>query len=330
MAGFEGARPGILGEAIREWRWSKYVPLYLAGVAAGAGLGIGLATWPDSPVVEAPAAPLTAAVVVTDEPAGALAPFALGAEETAPVLPAAVDSDILNGPAFVELPIEFVRAAGGATALPLPVSEAPVPDPVAPAAPIAPAVIPVEPVAPVAVPAQPVAPVAPAVAESPAPPVAPEAPAAPALPPAKPNFYVPTVSAGPVTDMELRLFNRLNEERAAAGLAPFVLDSGLSLIARTRSQQLIDQNYFAHTDPYGYSMYVELLAHFGYTSYAWAGENLAMNNYKLSESPERATTALMNSPTHRANILATDFFRVGIGEITDSSGRHYFTMIFLG
>jgi len=130
--------------------------------------------------------------------------------------------------------------------------------------------------------------------------------------------------------MELRLFALLNEERAAAGLAPYVLDSGLTRVARTRSQQLIDQDYFAHTDPSGYSMYVELLAHFGYTSYAWAGENLAMNNYALAESPERATKSLMNSPTHRANVLATDFFRIGIGEITDARGRHYFTMIFLG
>ena len=71
--------------------------------------------------------------------------------------------------------------------------------------------------------------------------------------------------------MELRLFDLLNAERAAAGLAPYVLDSGLTRVARTRSQQLIDQNYFAHTDPYGYSMYVELLAHFGYTSLRLGG-----------------------------------------------------------
>jgi uncharacterized protein YkwD len=38
----------------------------------------------------------------------------------------------------------------------------------------------------------------------------------------------------------------------------------------------------------------------------------------------------MNSPTHRANILANDFFRIGIGEVTDAKGRHFFTMIFLG
>lgn len=302
MASFEGARPGVLGEAIREWRFSKFIPLYLAGIAAGAGLGIGIATWPASEVVDAPeSAPVFSAPVVVEAPVFAPAPA-----------PAPVETGINAAAITVELPIEFIRAMGG-----LPAIE-PAPAGPAPAAPIVP-------VAPASQ-----APSAPAPAPAVQPAAQPEAPVAPPVAVARPNFYVPEVSSGPATDMELRLFNLLNEQRAAEGLAPYVLDAGLTKVARTRSQQLIDQNYFAHTDPYGYSMYVELLAHFGFTSYAWAGENLAMNNYAVSESPERATTSLMNSPTHRANIMATDFFRVGIGEITDARGRHYFTMIFLG
>lgn len=305
MAGFEGARPGILGEAVREWRFSKYIPLYLAGIAAGAGLGIGIATWPSSAVVEAPArAPefSTSAPAVVDAPVFAPAPATVAAGINAIAYP-------------VDLPEEFIRAMGGLPALE--------PAPAQPAA-----AAPVAPVVPIAPASQ--APSAPAPAPASQPVVQPPAPVAPPAPAPKPNFYVPQVSDGPATDMELRMFNLVNQERAAAGLPPLVLESGLTKIARTRSQQLIDQGYFAHTDPYGYSMYVELLAHFGYTSYAWAGENLAMNNYDVSESPERATKSLMNSPTHRANILANDFFRVGIGEVTDARGRHFFTMIFLG
>lgn len=300
MVGFEGARPGVLGEAIREWRLSKYVPLYLAGIALGAGLGIGIATWPSSDVIDAPApASFASAPAIVEVPVFAPAP--------------APEATGINAAALtVELPVEFIRAMGGLPALELAPSAA----------------APVSPIVPVAPASQ--APAAPAQAPVVQPAAQPEAPVAPPAPAGKPNFYVPEVSSGSATDMELRLFTLLNAERAAAGLAPYVLDSGLTTVARTRSQQLIDQNYFAHTDPYGYSMYVELLAHFGFTSYAWAGENLAMNNYALSESPERATSSLMNSPTHRANILATDFFRVGIGEITDARGRHYFTMIFLG
>lgn len=308
MVGFEGARPGVLGESIREWRLSKYAPLYLAGIALGAGLGIGIATWPSSDVVDGPVpASFVSAPLAMDVPVFAPAPAPLPAtdREVTGVNAAAVS---------VDLPVEFLRAMGALPALVAP-PEGAAPAPASPIAPVSPASAPASqaPSAPVVQPA-----------------AQPPAPVAPPAPAAKPNFYVPGVSSGAATDMELRLFTLLNEERAAAGLAPYVLDSGLTTVARTRSQQLIDQNYFAHTDPYGYSMYVELLAHFGYTSYAWAGENLAMNNYALTESPERATRSLMNSPTHRANILATDFFRIGIGEITDARGRHYFTMIFLG
>jgi len=76
-------------------------------------------------------------------------------------------------------------------------------------------------------------------------------------------------------------------------------------------------------------MYTELLAYFGY-GYSWAGENLALNNYAASESPERALVSLMNSSTHRANLLATKFNRIGIGELTTADGRHFYAMIFLG
>jgi uncharacterized protein YkwD len=37
----------------------------------------------------------------------------------------------------------------------------------------------------------------------------------------------------------------------------------------------------------------------------------------------------MASPTHRANIMATDFTRIGLGEVTAADGRHFYAMIFL-
>ncbi len=184
----------------------------------------------------------------------------------------------------------------------------------------------------------------PATAAPPAPPPAPQpAPAAPEARPAtpppaaeppsaqeyKPNFYLPEAPAGGTTGPEQRFFDGLNAERAKAGLAPYVLDASLSHVARIRSRQLADQGYFGHTDPFGYSMYVELLGYFG-ISYAWAGENLAMNNYDPAIAAERAVVSLMNSATHRANILDTDFRRVGVGEFTAPDGKHYYTTIFVG
>ncbi len=316
MASFETTHGNPLGEAVREWRPGRFVPLYAAGILIGATLGIGLGAWPGgaTPVREhtavAPIAPAAQNTVIDDAPT-----FAFPA-----VVPATVE--------FAVDPADPFREAGDPFLAVVIEQPAVVPVPEAPVAPVqAPAPIVVAAAPPVAV-----APPAPAPAvPAPAPivePAAPPSPAAPAVE-AKPNFYVPAVSGGPATGMELQLLGLINAERANAGLAPYALDGGLTTIARTRSQQLIDQNYFAHRDPYGYSMYVELLAHFGYTSYAWAGENLAMNNWPADTAANEAIRGLMNSPTHRANILAGDFSRIGVGEIASADGRHFFTMIFL-
>lgn len=321
MALFELPRAGGVAGVARGSHVGRFLPLYLAGLAAGAGLGLALTFAANG---NGAAIPRVAPGV--SPPVLASAPRVAPPAEIAFAAPAQPAIELSPGAALNALP-ELPQDLLAALFVPAPATEpvsAPAVVPVAPpvaAAPVAPAA-PGAPVAPA-----PVVPAAAPAAE--APPVA-EQPAAPAAVPAKPNFYVPEPAAGGVTALEQRLLDGLNAERAAAGLAPYAFDQNLSRIARIRVQQLVDQNYFGHTDPYGYSMYVELLAHFGYTSYAWAGENLAMNNYGVAESPERAVAALMRSPTHKANILAGDFFRIGIGELTTPDGRHFYAMIFLG
>ncbi len=144
-----------------------------------------------------------------------------------------------------------------------------------------------------------------------------------------PNLYLPAPPGGPLTDLEARLLAGANAAREGAGLPPLRHDPDLTAIARIRSQQMADQGYFGHYDPDGYHVYVELLARFGH-GYAWAGEYLALNNYDPAESPERALAALMASAAHRENILFPGFDWVGVGEVTDATGRHIYTLIFLG
>ncbi|KAA0234913.1 hypothetical protein EDM76_08630 [bacterium] len=312
MASFELSRAGRVADFARASTVGRFLPLYLAGISAGAGIGLALT------------AILQESDAATPRP---LPPAAQGAParvrefaptiEAPPAAPAALAEEQPSGTSFIPIPglPDVILAAPNPPALPVVVSP-PAAEPVAPAP-----VLPAAGVAPVAAPA----PAAPETA-----PPAEEAPPAAAPAPAKPNFYVPEPRAGGITNLEQRLLDGINAERAAAGLPPYSYEAGLASIARVRVQQLVDQNYFGHTDPFGYSMYVELLAHFGYTSYAWAGENLAMNNYSIEESPEKAVAALMRSPTHKANILAGDFFRIGIGELTTPDGRHFYAMIFLG
>ena len=143
------------------------------------------------------------------------------------------------------------------------------------------------------------------------------------------SFYLPAPADGPITNAEQRLLTGLNIERLNAGLAPLAFDPDAALVARIRVRQMVDQNYFGHVDPDGNTMYVELLGIEG-VSYQVAGENLAINNYAVSESPERAVAALMRSPSHRDNVLYDGFDRIGVGELTAPDGRHFYAMIFLG
>jgi len=311
MASFEFPRFAAVTDIAREMGARKLAPLYLAALVAGGGLGIGLLLATNEGGTVSPPAVTERALVVPSLDYGFV-------EAPAPVVDNGIDESPIHG--IVELPEEFKQAMSPPL-IPQPKPEAEPVSPIvtAPIVPVAPA--PVAPVAPA-----PVAP-APPVVQQPAPQPQPVPTVAPEPEPS--NFYVPAVSSGPATNMEQRLLDGINRERAAAGLGAYTYDAGLTRIARTRVQQMVDQGYFAHQDPYGYMMYTELLAYFGY-GYSWAGENLALNNYAVSESPERALASLMNSSTHRANLLATKFNRIGIGELTTADGRHFYAMIFLG
>jgi uncharacterized protein YkwD len=327
LSAFELGR-APLAEAARHWKSSRALPLYAAGLFAGAGIGLGIAFSAYDPGGQpdfAAAAPASSIVPLEPRAFGIPAAVAIAARPTTedPGVVLIVDGP----PAHLVLP-------GDLSLIPPPV----VP-PVAPVNPIvaqapAPAAQPAPAAAQPAPAAQPQPPAAslpqtqPPVTAEPEPEPAAAAQPEPA-PAGKPNFYAPAVPQGGLNSLEQRFLDAANAERVAAGMAPLRLEHGLTIIARTRSQQLVDQGYFGHKDPYGYSMYVELLALNGYTTYAWAGENLAMNNFAESESPERAVVALMKSPTHKRNILATEFTRIGVGLVTMDDGRKYYTMIFL-
>ncbi len=115
--------------------------------------------------------------------------------------------------------------------------------------------------------------------------------------------------------------NLLNSDRAAYGLPPLALDPALSRIARIKSQDMRDHQYFAHESP-TYGDVRDMLDHFG-VSYAAAGENIAHH-----ATLEKSQAALISSPGHRANILSKSFTRVGIGVATDEHGHVYLTQIF--
>jgi len=113
----------------------------------------------------------------------------------------------------------------------------------------------------------------------------------------------------------------VNEQRAANGLAPLTLSEELSNVARTKSQDMHDNNYFSHTSP-TYGSPFDMLKSFG-ISYRAAGENIAMGY----STPEAVVNAWMNSAGHRANILSASYTQIGVGYVADGN---YWTQEFIG
>ena len=130
------------------------------------------------------------------------------------------------------------------------------------------------------------------------------------------------------TAPEYQFIAELNADRAANGLPALAINGVLGGIARQRSQQMLSTGVFSHYAPDG-SLYFAGMLNEAAFPYAFAGENLAENNFGWSQSLNEANTQLMNSPTHRANILNSRYNEVGVGIAGPSSdGKFYYTQEF--
>lgn len=125
-----------------------------------------------------------------------------------------------------------------------------------------------------------------------------------------------------VRAMETKVIELVNAERAKVGLSPLTENVELSKVARIKSQDMIDKNYFSHTSP-TYGSPFDMMKNFG-ISYKTAGENIAAGY----STPEAVVNGWMNSEGHRANILSSSFNKIGVGYAVDKNGKAYWTQMF--
>ena len=120
-------------------------------------------------------------------------------------------------------------------------------------------------------------------------------------------------------DSEAELVVLTNRSRANAGLKALKVDATLSSVARWRSQDMIERDYFSHTIP-GYGKVFDKLSAVGFC-YKLAGENIGWNT-----NPDDSATAViqqmfMDSAGHRANILGSAWDVIGIGAYKGPTGK---------
>jgi uncharacterized protein YkwD len=117
-----------------------------------------------------------------------------------------------------------------------------------------------------------------------------------------------------------------NRSRASAGLKALKVDSTLKSVARWRSKDMIDRDYFSHTIP-GVGKVWDKLHSIGYC-YNVAGENIGWNNYPDDIATAAIHKMFMDSSGHRANILGKTWDVVGIGAYKGPTGKKMWTVLF--
>lgn len=107
---------------------------------------------------------------------------------------------------------------------------------------------------------------------------------------------------------ERTMLGLINQERIKDGLKPLVMVESIRKLARDYASDMFARGYFSHYNPENESPF-DRMERYG-IKFSAAGENLA-----LAPNVSLAHQGLMNSPGHRANIMSTEFGKVGIGVI---------------
>lgn len=122
-------------------------------------------------------------------------------------------------------------------------------------------------------------------------------------------------------NMEIQLYNDINSYRVSHGLSKLVLNTNISNIAHTHSQQIA-----SGVIPIGHSGFNNRIKLISKTmSYRGVSENVA---YNTSNNPiNTAIDGWLNSSHHYANIMG-NYNITGIGIAQSETGAYIFTQIF--
>lgn len=119
-------------------------------------------------------------------------------------------------------------------------------------------------------------------------------------------FFIYPNKAKMAEEISKQILELINQERVINNLSPLSTDAVLNKAALARAQDMLENNYFAHKSPGG-KMPWDWIDREQY-GYLFAGENLAMH----FTSAQSAHTALMQSESHKKNILNEKYADIGL------------------
>ena len=109
---------------------------------------------------------------------------------------------------------------------------------------------------------------------------------------------------------KIALENFVNQTRQSYGLQPLAESQKLDQAAQLKAENMVVNDYFAHTSPQGITPWY-WFTHVEY-NYKYAGENLAVGFF----DSEEVYNAWLNSPSHKSNIINPNYKEVGTAVLT--------------
>ncbi len=119
----------------------------------------------------------------------------------------------------------------------------------------------------------------------------------------------------------------INAERATEGLPPYQFDLALAEVALGHDQDMVVNDFVAHTNLQGQSPRDRVLEH-GISDALRMGENIQVNSSPAETTVAAAIKWFMNSPPHRAGILNKYYNRFGVAAVQNPAGWYYFVIVF--
>lgn len=126
-----------------------------------------------------------------------------------------------------------------------------------------------------------------------------------------------------ISEYEQEVARLVNVERVKRGLPPLKYNYDLGWIARLKSKDMVNKNYFSHYSP-TYGSPFKMMESRG-IKFVAAGENIA----KGQKTPAEVMRGWMNSPGHRNNILSPIYKEIGVGVAKLPNGTYCWTQMFI-
>ena len=131
-----------------------------------------------------------------------------------------------------------------------------------------------------------------------------------------------TQAPSPGASIERVVFDRVNADRAAAGLPTLRYNLQLAALAQDHTTYMLTTGDFSHRD------LAATIREPAFAGYEWLGENILVGPGDMTGGGME--DAWMQSPDHRANILSPNFDSIGIDIEWGLDGRVWATQNFGG